>query len=167
MTDGTQKTRTREEARNLELVAAAFEQWKEGIGGPFDLLAPEARWTIVGNSVVSGTYPNKQAFMDGVIVPFNARMSRPLIPHVRGLFADGDTVVALFDAAATARDGKPYRNTYSWFMRMSQGRIVEVTAFFDSLELNELWARVSPDQDGPLRGASTHAASQTARTGGQ
>jgi ketosteroid isomerase-like protein len=144
MTDGSPKTRTQEEARNLELVATAFERWKKGTGGPFDLLAPEAEWTIVGNSVVSKTYPNKKAFMDAVIVPFNARMSSPLVPQMRSLYADGDTVIAFFDAAATVRDGKPYRNTYSWFMRMAQGRIVEVNAFFDSVEFNDFWARVAP-----------------------
>ncbi|MGO9707462.1 MAG: nuclear transport factor 2 family protein [Polyangiaceae bacterium] len=144
MTDGLQKTRTHEEARNLELIAGAFEKWKRGTGGPFDLLAPEAQWTIVGNSSVSKTYPNKKAFMDAVIVPFNARMSSPLVPHMRGLYADADMVIALFDAAATVRDGKPYRNTYSWFMRMAQGRVVEVTAFFDSVEFNDFWARVAP-----------------------
>jgi ketosteroid isomerase-like protein len=53
-------------------------------------------------------------------------------------------VIALFDASAVAKDGKPYRNTYSWYMRMSEGHIVEVTAFFDSVEFNDLWQRVSP-----------------------
>jgi ketosteroid isomerase-like protein len=139
-----QKTHTQEEARNLALVGESFEKWKKGTGGPFDLLAPEAPWTIVGNSVVSKTYPNKTAFMDKVILPFNARMSSPLVPQVRGLYADGSMIVALFDATATVRDGKPYRNTYSWFMRMNQGRIVEVTAFFDSIEFNDFWARVAP-----------------------
>jgi ketosteroid isomerase-like protein len=29
-------------------------------------------------------------------------------------------------------------------MRMSEGQIVEVTAFFDSVEFNDFWARVVP-----------------------
>jgi uncharacterized protein len=142
MIDG--KTGAEDEARNLEQVANAFEEWKKGTGGPFDLLAPEAQWTIVGNSVVSKMYPSKKAFMDEVIVPFNARMSTPLVPQMRGLYSDGDVVIALFDGTATAKDGKPYRNTYAWFMRMAKGRIVEVTAFFDSVEFNDFWARVAP-----------------------
>jgi hypothetical protein len=32
-------------------------------------------------------------------------MMKPLVPTVRGMFADGDMVVILFDAAATAKDG--------------------------------------------------------------
>jgi ketosteroid isomerase-like protein len=132
------------ETRNLELVQVGFERWKEGTGSVYDLLAPTAQWTIVGNSVVSKVYRSKQEFLDEVIRPFNARMSSPLVPAVRGLYADGDIVIALFDASGTARDGKPYTNTYSWYLRMRDGQIVEATAFFDSIEFNDFWTRVTP-----------------------
>jgi len=133
-----------EETKNLELVADGFTRWKNGTGGPFELLTPDAQWTIVGNSVVSKKYTSKKAFIDEVILPFNARMSKPLVPEVRGLYADGDMVIALFDASAMARDGKPYRNTYTWYMKMRDGRIVDVIAFFDSVEFNDFWTRVAP-----------------------
>jgi uncharacterized protein len=35
-------------------------------------------------------------------------MSTPLVPTIRGIYADGDTVIIQFDAAATVRDGRPY-----------------------------------------------------------
>src|SRR5262245_40097574 len=68
----------------------------DGTGGPFDLLAENATWTIVGRSVVSKTYDSREAFMRDVIRPFNARMSAPLRPEVRNLYADGKTVISLF-----------------------------------------------------------------------
>ena len=46
----------------------------------FDLLTPDAKWTIVGNSPVSRTYTSKQEFLDVVITPFNARVSRSTDP---------------------------------------------------------------------------------------
>lgn len=132
------------EARNLELVMSGFDRWQKGTGSVFDLLSPTAKWTIVGSSDVSGTYGSKQEFMTSVIQPFNARLSRPLVPGLRGLYADDDMVIALFDAEGGAKDGRPYRNTYSWYMRMHRDRIVEVVAFFDSVEFNDLWRRVNP-----------------------
>jgi ketosteroid isomerase-like protein len=66
----------------------------------------------------------------------------PILP--RSLYTDGNTVIAFFDAKGTARDGKPYTNTYAWFLEMHNGRIVAAFAFFDSLEFNELWTRVVP-----------------------
>ena len=133
------------EAQNKEKVQAGFEAWRNGTGSPFDLLAPNAKWTIVGNAPVSRTYNSKQEFMDVVIKPFNARMSHRLVPTVRRMYADGDTVIALFDAEGTARDGKPYRNTYTWYMRMENGLIVEVIAFFDTIEFTDFWNRIKPD----------------------
>jgi uncharacterized protein len=132
------------ETRNKEIVRKGFDAWRDGTGNLFDLLEPNAPWTIVGNSPVSKTYPSRQAFLDAVITPFNARLSRRLLPTVRGLYADGDTVIALWDGEAVARDGRPYRNTYTWFMKMREGRIVEVTAFFDTIEFTDLWSRIRP-----------------------
>jgi uncharacterized protein len=57
---------------------------------------------------------------------------------------DGDTVVALSDAEGTALDGIPYRNTYAWFLRLRDDRIIAASAFFDSLAFNDLRQRVEP-----------------------
>jgi uncharacterized protein len=128
---------------NKELVRAGFERWKSGTGNPFELLAPDATWTIVGSSPMSKTYTKKE-FLDQVIGPFNARMKERLVPTVRGIYADGDTVITLFDAAATAHDGKPYRNTYTWYFHMKDGVVLSAIAFFDTRHFDELWARVAP-----------------------
>lgn len=132
------------EAQNRALVQAKFDAWTAGVGGPFDLLADDASWTIVGKSDVAKTYPSREAFLSEVIRPFNARLSEGLRPSLLGLYADGDTVVIVFDAAGVARDGKPYANTYAWFFDMRDGKVVRASAFFDSLAFNDLWRRVRP-----------------------
>jgi hypothetical protein len=73
-----------------------------------------------------------------------ARLSGRLVPTVRNIYADGDTIIALFDAEGTAQDGKPYKNTYSWYLRMRDGFIVEATAFFDTIEFTDFWTRIKP-----------------------
>ncbi len=131
---------------NRRLVQASFDRWRAGTGGPFQLLASNATWTITGNSLVARRYATRDEFMDTVIKPFNARLAKPLFPTVRSLHTDGDTVVVLFDGEATARDGKPYRNTYAWLMEMRNGQIINVTAFFDSIAFDEFWMRVTPNE---------------------
>ena len=133
-----------EQARNKQAIAAGFDAWRNGSGSVFDLLAPEASWTIVGNSPVSRTFTSRQEFLDVVINPFNARLSSRLVPTVRGIYADGDMVIALFDGQGTARDGKPYTNTYTWYMQMREGKIINVIAFFDTIEFTDFWKRVQP-----------------------
>lgn len=137
------------ESSNKERVRTAFQAWSDGTGGPFALLADDAQWTIVGRSLASRTYPDKAAFMNEVIHPFNARMAEPLRPTVRHLYADGDTVIVFFDARGTALDGKPYINTYTWILEMRDARVVRVWAFFDAIEFNELWTRVKPASPAP------------------
>jgi uncharacterized protein len=132
------------ESRNKALVLEKFEAWKAGTGSPYELLAEDAQWTIVGHSLASKTYPTREAFMSEVIRPFNARMSVGLKPTIRNVYTDGDQVIVFFDASGTARDGKPYANTYAWFLELRNGKIVKASAFFDSIAFNEFWQRVAP-----------------------
>ena len=130
--------------RNKALVQASFDNWRSGTGSPFDLLAPNAVWTIVGSSPLSATYCGKREFLDNVIHPFNARMATPLVPSVRGIYADGDMVIILFDGAAIATDGVPYRNTYTWYFQIRETKVVNAIAFFDTRDFDDFWTRVKP-----------------------
>lgn len=134
------------EARNRALVEASFAAWRDGTGSPYDLLAEDVHWTIVGRSDASRSYPSREAFMSGVIRPFNARMREGLRPTIRNLYVDGDAVIIFFDASGVARNGETYSNTYAWFWEMRDGRVVRAHAFFDSIAFNELWQRVSPNE---------------------
>jgi ketosteroid isomerase-like protein len=141
-----QETRSKEES-NRALIARSFEAWRTGTGSPYDLLAPNASWTITGRSAAAKTYPTRETFVGEVIRPFNARMRSRLVPGVRQLYSEGDTVVAFFDASGTARDGRPYDNTYVWILEMRDGQIVRAHAFFDSIAFDDLWHRVQPAPD--------------------
>jgi ketosteroid isomerase-like protein len=139
-----QTTGASTQSHNKAIIERAFAAWTNGTGGPYDLLADDASWTIVGRSLASKTYEGREAFMREVIRPFNARMSSPLRPKVRQLYADGDTVIVFFDAQGTARDGQLYANTYAWFLTMRDDKIVNAFAFFDSTAFNDFWTRVTP-----------------------
>lgn len=134
------------EEKNKEIVSKGFADWANGTGSFFDLLDENVEWTITGNSPISKTYTSRQQFLDEAITPINERLSARIVPKVRGIYADGDMVVALWDGTATASDGVPYNNTYSWFMTMKDGRIVEVVAFFDTIDFAEFWNRVTPEK---------------------
>lgn len=139
-----------EAERNKALVRAAFAKWTAGTGGPFDLLADDIQWTITGESPISGTCTSKKQCMDENMKPLNARLSVHIKPQLIGLYGDGDTVVVLWKGEATARDGKPYNNTYSWIMEMHGGQIKKVVAFFDTVSLTDLWNRI-PENPAPAQ----------------
>ncbi len=40
---------------------------------------------------------------------------------------------------ARPKAGKTYDNTYDWIMTLRDGKVVDGTAFYDSIAFNELW----------------------------
>ena len=58
---------------------------------------------------------------------------------MRSVHADGDTVVVIWDGHGVSNDGRPYENSYAWVMRLRDGKVVDGTAFFDSISFNDLW----------------------------
>jgi Ketosteroid isomerase-related protein len=134
---------------NRKIVSDAFAAWREGRSHVSSLFADDMRWEVTGRSKSAKVYPNKQAFVDEVLVPFAARFApeAPFRPvAIRGIYADGDTVVVVWDGEGTTRIGSTYRNTYSWFLTFRDGLVVDALAFFDSIAFDELWDGVAPGE---------------------
>jgi uncharacterized protein len=131
-----------------EIVADAFAAWSRGEGHVSSIFADEMTWEIVGRSPAAGTYGSAQQFSDEVLHPFGARF-RPDSPfrpvNIRGIYADAEMVIVVWDGEGTTTTGTVYRNTYAWFMTVRGGKVVDGTAFYDSIAFNELWENVSPD----------------------
>jgi ketosteroid isomerase-like protein len=127
-------------SENRELIARAFESWARGEANFFDLLADDATWTITGSSAVAKTYTSRRQFIDEVLREISGKLEGGIRPAVRQIVAEGDWVVVLWDGQATRRDGGLYRNTYSWWLRVEAGSIVEAVAMLDTVWLDELLA---------------------------
>jgi len=38
----------------------------------------------------------------------------------------------------------PYRNTYTWYFKMNDDKVIDVIAFFDTKDFDAFWTRVLP-----------------------
>ena len=126
---------------------AAFDAWRAGTQAISEIFAADMVWRIEGHSLASKEYLSKRQFLDEVLMPFGARFdaAEPFRPiAIRAIFADGDTVIALWDGRGLANDGQPYENSYAWIMKLRDGKVVDGTAFYDSISFNDLWTRVEP-----------------------
>lgn len=135
--NATGRTHTPEK-RNTALVQQAFENWQQGRGSVFDLLAENSVWTVAGTSPYSGTYRTREEFMTQAVLPINARLATPITPDVKHIVAQGEQVVVMWDGMATAKDGSRYENSYAWHLTMQDGKITQVNAFLDTWKLAEL-----------------------------
>lgn len=106
------------------------------------MLSPDVTWTIKGTSPVAGTYRGREAFMTQAVAPFTARLSSPVRPTVRDIWAEGNDVIVHWDGTATAADGMPYSNSYVWIFRMANLRAVEVIAFLDLVAYDDVIRRI-------------------------
>ena len=131
------------ENNNKKIIKQAFDQWAAGTGNFFNLLADNVHWTVAGNSPVSGVYQSREQFLDEAVKPITDKISGKITPvKLLGLYADNDVVVLLWEGAAKAKDGLPYKNTYCWQMTLKAGKIVSAMAFLDTYTLQELMTRV-------------------------
>jgi ketosteroid isomerase-like protein len=144
-TSGEAQNHSKEEVANKEIITKAFQDWHNGNGNFFDLLTDDMHWEITGSTPYSKTYTSKQEFLDKVIVPLNKKLKVKIKPTVRNIFVDQDMVIALWDGEATALDDKPYRSSYSWYMKMKNGKITEVVAFLDGIEFLDIMKRIKID----------------------
>lgn len=132
-----------------QIVTDAFDAWSAGTGYVSSIFAEDMTWEIVGHSAASRRYATAAEFIAEVLEPFGARFSKqtPFRPVViRQVVAEGDTVVVLWDGEGETIAATTYRNTYAWSMTLNdEGKIIDGTAFYDSISFNELWATVIPE----------------------
>ena len=67
-------------AANQALIQKAFEDWRAGQGGIFQLLADDAVWVVAGSSPYSGTYRTREAFMEDAVKPITDKLAHPSCP---------------------------------------------------------------------------------------
>ena len=113
-----------------------------GTGFFQELLSPDVVWTIKGSGPSAGVFRGRQDFLDRAVTPFGSRLSRPVRPTVLDIWSEGDQVVVHWDGQGTARDGRPYRNSYVWIFRMRGGQAVEATAFLDLVPYDDVLRRI-------------------------
>lgn len=130
---------------NARLLARAFQNWGAGTGSVFDLLSEDIRWTIHGSGPVARTYVGKADFIKHGARPLVSRLATPLLPRVHGLWAVDDRVIIRFDADATTRAGRPYRNRFLWIFTLQAGVVVEAEAFLDLVAYQQVIDHTAPD----------------------
>lgn len=141
------KPAIKEVERNRVFIDEAFAQWANGETSFFDdVLDENVVWTIKGSSPTAGIYKGRKAFVEQAVRPFAARLSSPVKPVSRQIWAESDYVIARWDGVGVARDGQAYRNSYVWIFRMRNGRAVEVTAYLDLAPYDDVLKRITLPQ---------------------
>lgn len=132
-------------ATNKAIVKQGFEDWENGVGNLFPIVADDVKWTIenytestegfVSKPIV---YNSKEALLNSDLKTLYAKLDSIIKPKLIGIYADGNIVIAYWQGTAKTKDGSPYANTYVWLMTMKDGKIIELTAFLNMNVMNKL-----------------------------
>lgn len=130
-------------ARNKQIVTEAFDRWAAG-GTTFfsDVLAPDVVWEIKGSGPSAGVFRGRDVFVEQAVRPFVSRLSTPVRPVSKQVWADGDHVVIQWEGEGVASDGQAYKNSYAWIFHMRDGKAVEVTAYLNLAPYDDVLQRI-------------------------
>lgn len=120
-------------ARNKQLMQAIFSELSQGNTRPFrDAMADDFRWTVTGSTSWSGNYRGKQAVLSELFAPLFAQFADRYTNTADRIIAEGDHVVVECCGRVTTKAGKPYNNTYCYVCRFADGKLRELTEYFDT-----------------------------------
>ena len=120
-------------ADNKRSMQAAFDELARGNGRPFvDLMADDFTWKITGSTRWSRTYRGKQSVRKDLLEPLFALFADQYTNTAQRLIAEDDFVVVECRGRVTTRSGKPYNNEYCYVIRFADGKMRELTEYFDT-----------------------------------
>jgi ketosteroid isomerase-like protein len=125
-------------ALSTQYVQQVFGTLQQHADDFFKHVADNVSWTVMGTHPLAGTYHNKEDFLNHTFRRLKKNLKGNLSLQITHVYTDGDTAIVEMHTAATAKNGKPFINTYCWVTRFSNQKIVKVRAYVDSVAVSEL-----------------------------
>lgn len=118
---------------NRAIITGVMEALSRGDRQPFgDAMADDFTWRMIGTTPWSGTFVGKAEVRERVVRPLFAQFATQYTNTASRILADGDFVVVECKGDVITTSGKPYCNTYCYVIRMRDGKMVELTEYFDT-----------------------------------
>ena len=121
-------------AENKHLLEHVYAELSPGrVQALLESLADDIQWTIIGTTILSGTSHGKAEVIEKILKPLRARLADgPIVFSFERFIAEGEYVVMQAHGQATAKNGKPYNNTYCIVCRIVDGKLKEMTDYLDT-----------------------------------
>ena len=121
-------------AENKHLLEQVYTELSQGhVQTLLDSLADDIQWRIIGTTVLSGTSHGKAEVIEKILKPLRARLADgPIVFTIERFIAEGEYVVMQAHGHATAKNGKPYNNTYCIVCRIVDGKLKAMTDYIDT-----------------------------------
>lgn len=119
--------------QNKQLLKNIYDEMAKGNTKPFgEAMADDIKWTLKGSTSWSKTYDGKDAVYKELIAPLFEKFDDQYTTELVRMIAEDDLVVVEFEGNVTTKTGKPYNNSYCYIFRVENGKIAEITEYFDT-----------------------------------
>jgi ketosteroid isomerase-like protein len=120
-------------ASNKQIMQDLFSELAKGNGKPFvDNLADDFCWTITGTTKWSKTYRGKQSVLAELFAPLFSQFADQYTNTAHRFIAEDDYVVVECRGQVMTKKGVSYNNSYCYVCRLAEGRLKELTEYFDT-----------------------------------
>ena len=124
--------------QNKELATRTLTSLLKGdVDATLANMSDEISWVVPGNLPVSGLKKGKAAvagFVKGVKQGFPGG----LVPEMRKVHADGDTVIVELTNRGKAHNGKDYENEYCFIFEIEGGKIRRMREYVDTQRVKDI-----------------------------
>lgn len=120
-------------AANKQLMQHIFAELAKGNRQPFgEAMAEDFTWHMIGTTKWSGTYRGRDVVRRQLLKPLFERFADQYTNTAVRFIAEGEFVVVECRGRVTTTAGTPYHNTYCYVCRLEDGRLRELTEYFDT-----------------------------------
>jgi ketosteroid isomerase-like protein len=92
----------------------------------------------MGTHPLAGTYTSKQEFLEHTFFRLHKILVDGVILKVMHITLEENTAVVEMVSLSTAKNGKPFKNTYCWVVHFKDTTIADVRAYVDSTLVQKL-----------------------------
>ena len=118
---------------NKQILKHIFAETATGNGRPFvEALSENVWWRIIGSTGWSKTYEGRKAVLTDLLGPLNAQLANANTIVAHRFIAEDDLVVVEGKGRNRTKSNHPYENEYCWVIRMSEGKMTEITEYTDT-----------------------------------
>jgi uncharacterized protein len=129
-------------ADNKQIISNMFAELSKGNAAAFlDAMADDVKFTLQGNTKFSGTFNGKQELTAKLLGPLMAQLEGGLALTPYNLIADGDYVAMQAHGKSTAKNGKPYNNSYCQIFKIAGGKVKEITEYLDTALVDDVFGK--------------------------
>ena len=118
-------------------IAALFKNIETGNSAEFfKNVVDNVDWEVMGTHPLAGHYHTEEDFLNATFRRLHKILNEGVILKVRRIFIDSltpNTAIVEMESLSTAKNGKPFNNTYCWIVEFNQAKkITLVRAYVDS-----------------------------------